>query len=78
MKLKIGDKVKLFDCAEADLYPEIIFEVISDIWELGHGRKVVRITSKEKDINYLDITFNFFNNKLLQTSTIKSIISILK
>ena len=49
MKLKIGDKVKLFDCAEADLYPEIIFEVISDIWELGHGRKVVRITSKEKD-----------------------------
>jgi hypothetical protein len=48
-KIQNGDKVKLFNCAEAELYPNIIFDVISDPWELGHGREVIRITSKEKD-----------------------------
>ena len=47
--IKKGDKVKLYDCAEAQDYPNITFTVISDIWKLGHGREVVRITSPEKD-----------------------------
>jgi len=48
MKLEIGDKVKLYDCAEADTYFDIVFDVVSNPWKLGHGREVVKITSPEK------------------------------
>ncbi len=50
MKIKNGDRVRIVDCAEAQLYGHIVFDVISDSWKLGHGTEVVRITSKEKDI----------------------------
>ena len=47
--IKKGDKVKLFDCIEANDYGDIVFSVISDPWKLWNGREVIRITSKEKD-----------------------------
>jgi hypothetical protein len=48
-QIKKGDKVKLHYCAEECDYHDIVFDVISDPWDLGNGRKVVRITSPEKD-----------------------------
>jgi len=49
MNIKKGDKVQIVGCAEAEKYGNIIFDVVSDPWRLGHGAEVVRITSKEKD-----------------------------
>lgn len=46
--IKRGDKVKIVNCAEADFYGHIIFDVISEPWALGHGAMVVKITSDEK------------------------------
>jgi len=48
--IKKNDRVKIVDCAEANLYGHIIFDVVSNPWQLGHGAWVTRITSDEKDI----------------------------
>lgn len=42
--LKIGDKVCMVNCTEAEEYKDKIFEVQSEPWKLGHGREVVLIS----------------------------------
>ena len=47
-KVKKGDKVRLFDCAEVELWPDVMFDCITDPWQLGHGTWVIKIKSPEK------------------------------
>jgi hypothetical protein len=44
--VKIGTKVKMVNCSEAETYPDKIWTTRSEPWRLGHGEEVVLLEGK--------------------------------